>query len=301
MGFDISNLGSYVSNNGKEYAMKAVASAKTAKALIDARQVQFGVKGSAAILKLNSDVTLVDGSSCSRTGGSNIALSNKNIVVKQIKDEANLCPATLWNTFYADSIAKGQSPQEELLPAFAQAIMDERAMKIAAQNDKLLWQGDTTLTGSTNLKRIDGILKQASVSASTVAATGSTTVEKLQHVFKTANVDVRNAEDFYIFVGEDTYSDYTIALAGKNIFKPTDDFTLFGTTAKMFVTSGLNGTGKAYGARLSAHQLGLDGEGDADKASMMYSVETGNWYQDFKYAMGVAVVWPEESVIATGF
>jgi hypothetical protein len=302
MGFDISNLGSYVQNNGSTYAMKAVASAKTAKALIDARQVQFGVKGTAAILKLDSEVTLADGSSCSRTGGSNINLSNKNIVAKQIKDEANLCPSTLWNTFYADSIAQGQTPQEELLPVFAQAIMDDRAKKIAAVNEKLLWQGDTSLTGSTNMKRIDGILKLAAAdSASAITATGSTTVEKLQNVYLSSSVDVRNSEDYHIFVGEDTYAQYTIALAAKNIFKPIEDMTVFGTPAKMFVTSGLNGTGKVFASRLGNLQLAMDGMGEYDSATMKFSVETNNWYQDFKYALGVAVVWGSETVIASGF
>lgn len=300
MAFDISNLGSYVSANGKEYAMKAVASAKTAKALIDAKQVQFGVKGTAAILKLSSDVTLLDGSACSRTGNSSIALSNKNIVVKPIKDEANLCPQSLWNTFYADSISKGQVPQEELAADFANAIMNDRSIKIAAANEKLLWVGDTALTGATNNKRIDGILKQAAVSATTVVATGSTIVEKLQHVFLTTSVDVRNQEDFVIAIGEDTYANYNIAMAGKNIFQPTADGIIFGTTAKMFATSGLNGSGKAVATRWSNIQLGMDGEGDFDKAELRFSMETNNFYQDFKYALGVAVIFAEETVIATG-
>lgn len=296
MGFDITGLGSYVQNNGKDYAMKTIASAKTAKALISSGNAQFGVKGTAAILKLNADVTLLDGSSCSRTGGSSVALSNKNLVVKPIKDEANLCPQTLWNTFYADSLAKGQSPQEELLPAFANAIMDNRAMKIAAVNEQLIWRGDTSLTGTTNLKFIDGIGK--SVTATTSTATGSTMVAKLSNFFFANNIDVRSQEDFVIAVGEDIYQEYLAALAGLNIYKSTDDLTVYGTPAKIFVTSGLNGTRKIYGIRWSNIQLGMDGEGDSDKAELKFSIETNNWYQDFKYALGVAVVWPEEAIYA---
>jgi len=296
MAFDISALGSFVANNSKEYAMKSIASAKTAKALIDSKNVQFGVKGTAAILKLNSDVTLVDGGVCGRTGGSTIALSNKNIVVKQIADEANICPATLWNTFFADSVAQGQTPQQELLPVFADAIMNERAMKIAAVNEKLLWQGDTSLTGATNYKRIDGILK--SVTGST-SATGTTIVEKMQTFFLNQDVDVRGQEDFVIAIGEDVYAEYKVALAGKNIYQPTDDMTLFGTVAKLFVCAGLNGTRKVVGIRWSNLQLGLDGQGDSDKAEMRYSTETKNWYQDFAYALGVAVIWSEEAKYAT--
>lgn len=299
MAFDITGLGAYVQNNSKEYAMKSVASAKTAKALIDSKNVQFGVKGSAAILKLSSDVSLIDNSTCgSRTGGSTITLSNKNIVVKQIADEANICVATLWNSFYANSIAQGQAPQEELLPEFANAIMTDRANKIAAVNEKLLWQGNTSLTGTTNYKRIDGIGVQ--VTATTSNATGSTIVERLQNFFLACDVDVRGQEDFYVFISEEIYAEYKVAMAAKNIFQPTDDMTLFGTTGKLFVTSGLNGNSrKIYGMRLSNLQLGLDGQGDADSAEMRYSIETKNWYQDFKWAIGVAVVFAEEAKYAT--
>lgn len=298
MAFDISALGSYVANNSKQYAMVSIASAKTAKALIDSKNVQFGVKGSAAILKLNSDVSLVDGGVCGRTGGSTITLSNKNIVVKAIADEANICPATLWNTFYADSVAKGQTPQEELLPAFADAIMQDRAMKIAAVNEKLLWQGDTSLTGTTNYKRIDGILKSVTGNTTSVT-TGSTLIEKVQAFYVSNNIDVRSQEDFVIAIGEDVYDEYLIAYAGKNIFQSNDVTKPYGVNAKFHVCSGLNGTRKIVGIRWSNLQLGLDGQGDADKAEMRYSTETKNWYQDFLYSLGVAVIFSEEAKYAT--
>lgn len=297
MAFDISQLGSYVQNNGKEYAMKSIANAQTAKALIDSGNVQYGVKGTAAILKLNSDVSILDGSSCgSRTGGSTFNLSNKNIVVKQLAVEDNICPNTLWNTFYATSISKGKSPQEEVMPDFADALMSERAKKIASVNEQLIWQGDTSLTGTTNLKRMDGIVK--AVTGSTTA-TGSTMVAKLQNFYTNLDVTVRNQEDFVIAVGEDVYNEYTIALASANIYKPVEDKTLFGTTAKLFPTAGLNGTRKIVGLRWSNIQLGMDGESDAEKAELRYSIETKQWYLDFAYGLGVAVVWSDEAKYAT--
>lgn len=295
MGFNISNLGSYVQNT-KGYAVSAVAKAKLAKALIDSKNAQFGVKGTAAIKKISSTPTFVDGSSCGRTGGTTIALSNKNIKVVKIADEANLCPATLWNTFYADSISKGSSPTEDLLPEFADTLMTERADKIAIEVEKLLWQGNTTITGSSNLKYLDGITLQAT---SSVSVGGSTVVEKLQALYMSSSVDVRQAEDYHLFVGNDVYDEYAIALAGKNIYKPVEDSTLFGTTAKIFVTPGLNGTRKAYSMKLSNLQFGMDGEDDNDTADLRYSTETAQWYQDFHISAGIAVVFPDEAKYAT--
>lgn len=294
MGFDITGLGSYVANNKKEIAIKSIASAPTAKALIDSGNVQYGVKGQSAILKLNSSVSLIDGSTCgARTGGSTIALLNKNLVVSPIRDEANVCTDSLWNTFYSFAVAQGQAPQEELLPAFANQIMEERASKIAAVNEQLIWRGDTSLTGTTNLKRINGIGVQ--VTASTSTATGTTILNKLQNFFLACNVDNRNQDDFRIVVGQDIYAEYKIALAALNIYQPVDDMSVYGTTAKFHVTSGLNSVRRIYGLRWSNLQLGMDGQGDADKAELRYSIETTQFYQDFAYALGVAVVWNDSS------
>lgn len=296
--FDVSAIGSFVSNDSKEIAMRSVATAPTSKALIASGNVQFGVKGTAKLLKLSSDVSLVDGSSCGRTGGSTIVLSGKDIVVKPIADEANLCTKSLWNTFYAWALNTGSSPKEEMLPAFAKYIMDDRAAKIAATNEKLIWQGDTSLTGTTNMKRIDGIGKQVTYNA-TSGTTGSTIVQKLQNFFLSQDVDVRSQDDFVIALGKDVYDEYIMALATANIYKPTNDLTLFGSTAKLFPTSGLNGTRKIYGVRWSNITLGLDGEGDADTANLEYSIETKNFYMDFNYGLGVAISWAEEARYAT--
>ena len=43
----------------------------------------------------------------------------------------------------------------------------------------------------------------------------------------------------------------------------------------------------------------MDGQSDADNATVRYSIETTNWYVDFQYALGVAVVWADEAKKAT--
>jgi len=295
MAFDISQLGSYVAESGKNYALVSVASANTAKALIDSKNVQMGVRGSAAILKLNSDVVLVDASSCGRVANTAVALSNKNIVVKPIADYLTICPEALWNTFYAESIGNTQAPEEEFLPAFANAIMEDRAKKIAFANEQLLWQGNTSLTGATNLNRINGIITQVTgTTGTTLTVTGATIVEELQNMFLQVPVNISEQDDFVIAIGRDTYNKYLVSLALKNIFRPVDDNSIYGTSGKFFVTNGLNGTNQAYALRWSNLVLGMNGDGEADKAELRYSIETRSWYQDFEYSLGIAVIYPNE-------
>jgi hypothetical protein len=296
MAFDITGLGTYV-KNGQGYAIKSIANAPTAKALIDSGNVQYGVKGTAAILKMNSDISIADASTCARTVGGSIFLSNKNLVVKPLGSFENMCPKVLWNTFYNESIRQGQLPEEAFLPTFADAVMSERALKVAQENEKMIWRGDLTLTGTTNLKRMDGIIVQTT--ATTTNATGTTMVEKLQNFFLACDATVRNQSDFVIAVPQTIYNEYLVALSLKNVFKPLDDMTLFGTTAKLWPTVGLDGTRTVWGGRLSNLQLGMDGQSDADTASMRYSTETTNWYIDFVYGLGIAVVWADEAIKQT--
>lgn len=298
MGFDKTGLSTYVANNSKEIALKAVTKAKTASLFIANGAVQFGVKGSEKMLAMDADVVLQDGSSCSRTASGSIKLSDKDLVVKPIKDVQDLCTKDLYNTYFAFNLTEGQAPQEEFTAEFANHIMDLRAVKIAGENEKLLWQGDTALTGTTNMKRIDGIIKQVGTGYS-ITATGTTIINKLQSAVLTSNINVRSAEDFRVFVGEDVFAEYLVALANANIYKPTDDMTIFGTTAKMEVVPGLNGIRKIYAARIKNFRLGLDGQGDSESAEMRYSIETTKWYQDFAYALGVGVYDTTEVGVAT--
>ncbi|RZK45905.1 MAG: hypothetical protein EOO97_00280, partial [Pedobacter sp.] len=183
MSFDVSGLSAYVQNNSKAIATKAVANAQTAKLFIENGSVQTGIKGTAAILKMDADVSLQDAACGIRNPLGGITLSNKTITVKPIMDVQNVCPKTLYSTFYAEMIKKGQAPQEELTPEFAQAIMDLRAKKISAVVEKLLWQGDTAITGATNnLKRIDGIVKQVG-SGFAITASGADVIAKLQSIY----------------------------------------------------------------------------------------------------------------------
>src|SRR4051812_33560188 len=107
MSFDVSALQSYVELKSKEISTKAVGNAQTAKLLIDSGNVQVGIKGTAPILKLDSDVTFQDGSSCGRTASGNTVLSEATITVKPIKDIQNFCPKTLVNTHYSYALKAG--------------------------------------------------------------------------------------------------------------------------------------------------------------------------------------------------
>lgn len=311
MGFNISNLSSYVANIDPVLFSKSVAGARTAADLIAAGSVVFG-KGKVAIRTMNLDANFQSGDdSCARNASGDITLGNLTMDIVRIKDEKNLCFQDLENTYYAMLVNGSVQPSEEGPNAdFANAIVDARVSKLAEVNEKALWISDTGLTASfgsdyTNYNKYDGITTQLSASASVVsiAATGSTMVEKLQNAVLAMPVKVSSASDFRLAIGQDTYNDYLVALAGKNIYKPTDDLTVFGTTARLWVVPGLNDSGKAVAIRLSNIRLGMASQADLDRVELEYLKDSTfhGWTSDVYFSIGVKVIDASEAGYGTGY
>lgn len=296
MAFDVTNASKHVEAKSEEIIVSGlIGGSATAKALIDSSNVQFGVKGETAILKMDIDVNIQDNSACAgRSPLGDVRLSDAKIVVTPLKDTKNLCVKTIYNTYHAfQALNAGSYNGTELNEAFAEKIMNERAKAIASVNEKMLWQGDkASTTNALNMRRINGVLKQ--ITAAT-AATGADIVAKLQGVVTATNIDLLQHDDFYIFMGQDTFNAYKMALAGKNIFQHVEDNMLFGTTAKIMVVPGLNGSSTVVASRLSNLQLGLDLQSDFDQAKLKYDESSEQYFQDFYYALGIAVVYPAEA------
>lgn len=303
MAFNTTNLQEYVNLRSKEIAIKAVMTPTTAKLLATSGNSASGLKpGLHAILKMSQDVNFQSGAGCGRNPGSAVTLSDKNMEVVAIADFLNICPKTLYSTFYSLMLSQGQDPEGELDSQFANYIIDNRNALIAAAIEKLIWQGDKTITGASNLKQIDGLLKQIVAGGTgtyiALADASADIIVKLQNDWLAMPEEVKNQEDFRVFISETDYNKYLVATANKNYFNPADPYKIFGTTATMVPTPGLNGTGKIVMARLSDLAYGVDGVNDSDSASFRYSMETEQQYLDYRFALGVGVVNSEQIGIA---
>jgi len=298
MSFDLTNLSQYIELNSKSISSKAVGNAQTAKLLLDSGNVQF-TKGTAPILKLDSNTVIQDASGCAgRTPSGTTILSNAMLTTKPLKSVENICTKTLYNTYYAWALKAGQDPETEGWDAaFAQYIMDSRIQAISEANEALLWNGDTSLTGQ--LSFFNGILKQVTTGTYTnIDSTATSVLSQLQEANSKTPIKIRKQSDFRIFISEVLYDMYLMELANKNIFKPTDDFKLFGTTTTLVPVSGLNSSPyKIVAIRLSNLQLGMDLESDVTKSSLKYSIETEQHYADVHYSLGVSVVYPIASEV----
>lgn len=291
MAIDVTGASAYVALASRDIITKVVAGAETAKLLINSGNFQGGVKGEVAVLKMDAEVVLQDANGCSRTPAGNVVLTDAKITVVPLKDLQNLCPKALYKTYFSWALRTGADPSTEgWEPAFIDEVEDLRARKIANWIEKLIWLGDTTLVGTNNLKWFNGIIKQVGVAGFPITAVGTSVWAKLQSAFLQFPVDLRSQDDFRIFLGWDAFGQYGLEMANRNLFVTGNETTLHGTSAKIVAVSGLNGTMKAAFTRLSNLQYGFDGASDEEKATLMYSVETTNWYQDFYFSVGIKVI-----------
>ena len=311
MGFNISGLTTYVAQIDPALFTKTVAGANTARDLIAAGSVVFG-KGRVAIRTMNLDANFQSGDdSCARNPSGDITLGDTYMDIVRIKDEKNLCFQDLENTYYALLVRGSIQPSEEGPNAdFANAIVDARVSKLAEVNEKALWQSDTGLTASfgsdyLNFNKYNGILKQITTGSgyTTINGTGSTMVEKLQNAYLGIDVKISSQSDFVIAVGQDTYNDYLVALAGKNIYKPTTDLTIYGTTGRLWVVPGLNNTGKIVAIRLSNLKLGMASQNDMDNVQLEYLKDSvfHGWTSDVYFSIGIKIVEMSEVGYGTGY
>lgn len=297
MALDVSALSAQTELNSNKLITKAIANSATAKALIDSGNYQAGVKSRSAVLKMSAGVTVQSGANCGRTALDTTTFGEAIITVAPLKTNENICQKAFYGTYLQAAISKGQH-EETISDEIIEQVLAKKIEAIAAVNEKLLWNGDTAANVATGLQFFDGIRKQAKVGNTALTLVGTDTLSRLQSAYSQSNIDVRHDEDFYVFVSEQIYDEYLLNLANKNVFKPTEDMKLFGTTGKIMVVPGLNGTREIYMGKLENIQLGTDGLDDSEKTSLVWSVETQSFYLDFAWTLGVKVIYPEEMAFA---
>lgn len=305
MGFDISGLPTWVSQVDKNLFRNAVYGSTTAKDLIAAGSVVFGKPGNIAVRKVSNDVVFQSGNdNCARNASGNITLGSATCSLVRFKSEKNICYEDLDNTYFSLLTTNSIQPSDEkATPEFANALITEETEKIKQDVERALWIGDTGLTASfgtnyVNFNKFNGILKQVT-SGSYIGMTlsGSTIVAKIQNmILVSMSSKIYMDPTFRLAIGEDLYNQYTAALANLNIFRPTDDKTVFGTSIKFWVVPGLNGTNKIVALRLSNLRLPINKESDMDSCSLEYIKDSvfHGWGLDTYWSIGICVIDPSE-------
>ena len=294
----VTSLPEYVEQNRIGLIAASVIGAKTTSII----NFQSGVKGSAAINLLATDVQFGDGSDCGWNPAGAQELSQRKINTGYLKVNMPYCDKKLLKTYaeYGVKVAAGQ----KTLP-FEQDFINALVDNIKAGMEKAIWQGDKA-SEDANLNKFDGFLKLLAAEDTVVTVTpaqGTSAYASIKEVIA-AIPSVALKEDTKVFVGADTFVKFIQEMVDANLYHYSADnnggeFTMPGTTIKIVAVDGLNGTKKIVAGRASNFYYGTDMEGDEEKFEFWYSQDNREFRFVAEWNAGVQVAFPNEIVVAT--
>ena len=301
--FVVSSLPAYVQDN-KDLIIKNFALVGTAS-----RQrfgIQTGIKTSAYLNYLELNPTLQDGKGCGFTAAGSATLTQRTITTAVIKVNMDVCPDSLLGK-YAEYLVRIGANSNEL--PFEQYIVDGVTTEINKKIEKLIWQGDTSKSTDTDLKWLNGILKQLASDSDKVAvsiAANTAIYDAIKAVYMAIPEETleRGAE---IYVSPANYRDFLMAMVEKNYFHysgPQDsapeEFVFPGTDVKVVKTPGLAGVNDRIVASFPENFVyGCDAEGDLEDVKIWFSDDDDLFKLKVKWNSGIAYRFPNQVTLGT--
>ena len=301
--FVVNTLPAYVQDN-KDLIIKNFALVGTAS-----RQrfgIQTGIKTSAYLNYLELNPTLQDGKGCGFTASGSATLTQRTITTAVIKVNMDICPDSLLGK-YAEYLVRIGANSNEL--PFEQYIIDGVTTEINKKIEKLIWQGDTSKSSDTDLKWINGILKQLASDSDKVAvsiAANTAIYDAIKAVYLAIPEETleRGAE---IYVSPANYRDFLMAMVEKKYFNysgPQDsapeEFVFPGTDVKVVKTPGLAGVNDRIVASFPENFVyGCDAEGDLEDVKIWFSDDDDLFKLKVKWNSGIAYRFPNQVTLGT--
>jgi hypothetical protein len=301
MSLNVAALTTYTDELKMELIKKSVLQGRTTQLIT----VQPDIKSSASINIIDSTLSLQAGA-CGWNEAGTTALTQRDLSVCPIKINESICLDTL-ESYYTQKMMQPGSYNEEI--PFEQIFSEEKAGKINAVIDDIIWKGDT-VSGSGNLALCDGFIVLAdSLSASTVAGntssataiTAANVIDLVDDMVAAVPSDIIDADDLHIFMGYEVYRLYSKALRDANLFHYTgaedqgEDFSQMvpGTNVRAIAVRGLNGTNRMFLSRAANLYFGTDLLNDSEEFRIFYSEDNDEVRFRAKWKMGVQFAFPE--------
>lgn len=295
----VSSLPDYVEQNRGLILSTSILGGRTTQLFTK----QSGVKGSAALNILSTDVQFGDGSTCGWNEAGASTLTQRILKTGLVKVNMAYC----WKQF----IGKWAEYQVEIkanpnkLP-FEQEFTDDVVRGIQEALEKALWQGDVD-SSDDNLNKFDGMLKilndAASVTINETIAAGASTVNAVNQILLAIPAKCLKS-DTVIFCSPEFLRKYKLDLVAANLyhFEPNqdiDDITIPGSNVKLVAVAGLEGQKKLIGARLSNLFYGYDFEDSDVNLDLWFSKDNDEYRLKSLFNAGVQVAFPNEVVNGT--
>lgn len=293
MAINVSALTAYVEEQRLPLIRKTVFAAPSTKYF----NLQTGIKHSAALNILNTEVEFGDGATCGWDEAGSSAFSQRTLEVGNFKVNMSFCDKAMLKYWmgYDVRVAAGQKslPFEE---DFVNGIIDGVRVKL----EDMIWKG---VKATDKMDGLLTILKAESGVIKPTIADGSSIYEKTLAAYKA--IPASKLESASIFMGIDNFRDLVLELTAKNLYhySPEVDSTLEivlpGTNTKVRGVAGLNGEKAIVAADGENIYFGVDMEGDEERFDLWYSKDNQEFRLAINFNAGVQVAFPDEVVLAT--
>jgi hypothetical protein len=307
MSLSLGTLSAYTKQLVQPLLTSAVIEAKTQQLIMDGGVVIPNAKSVVAIPIMDTDAVF-QSDSCSWNPSGTTSFTQRTITVGKVKVEESICPKDLEAYFTQEALRQGSTYEDFGNAEFQAAFLAKKNLRIAAQIETALWQGDITGSGGANLNKFDGLIKlidngspiDANVSGFTGVATISTitasnVVAATEGIYKAIPAAVMAKGDVKIMCGNDWYRLLILAYRALNLFSynPQDvnaqSFILPGTNIEIVPVNGLNGTGDAYAISLSNLAMAVDLEAEEENYTMWFSKDNGDVRFRVAFKIGINV------------
>ena len=266
--------------------------------------IQTGIKLKEHLNYLEVSPTFQDGLNCELEPQGDVTLTNREIETAWIEVLIAICPKKLVGK-WAEYLVRANANAESL--PFEQYIIDGFIAEVNRKIEKLIFQGDKTLTTNPDLKWINGFVKVFQTDGTEVTVTGSTILAKLQALY--AGLDdytlERGAE---IYVSPANYRAFLQELVSANLFHYPSaesgtfpkEFFLPGTDVKVVLETGLEGVNNIALASFPDNlRYGCDMENDQEDVAVKYDPIKELFYVKALWNSGVQVAFPGKAYWAT--
>lgn len=302
MSLNVAGLTAYVDQERMALIKKMILQGRSVRYLT----VQPDIKSAASINLLSSNLDAQAGG-CGFTDAGTTILTQNTLNVCPLKVNESICLDTL-ELYYTQAMMNPGSYNTQI--PFEQIYAEEKVSQISSLIDNLIWRGDTSLTGTTDLNLCNGFIRLANTTYSGSVVTGnvnsvtsitaSNIVAIVDNAVNVIPANIIDQDDLYLYCGYDFYRTYSTALRNANLFAYTgaedqgESFSQMvpGTNVRLIAVKGLNTTNKFFISSKSNLFFGTDLLNDYENFELWYSLDFQEVRMASKWKQGVnAAFW----------
>lgn len=300
---NVDSLLDYVEQNAMGLIGKAVLGSETTSII----NFQSGIKTSAYMNYLNTDVVFNDNSTCGFNPTSNQTISRRLLNTHPVSVQATYCDKNFLATFAQHNVRMAAGVKT--LP-FEEEFINGIIENIKAKIEHNIWQGEEVEEGGEGslppagdiLPTKDSLLSIFASEEGVINVTKKSTILATLQMMVESLPTIALKEDTKIFIGKDMFIKLVNEMVNANLYHFSGENSnyrmyLAGTTIEICGVGGLNGTNTAVLSRASNIVYGTDFEGDEEKFEFWYDNNSRLFKLNVEFNYGVNVLFPDEVVV----